>query len=181
MQPILIRIVVIFTTLIFLTSCAQRIARLEYGYGESIAMGDLMLRGSGEPIEGHFISPAVGMQVWEENSWSVDFFIGAWIFVPSRHESAMGLGPFMSPRLTYDLGVKPFVFADLGLGFANWDVQGSNFGFIIGGGPGIMVPLSDRLSFLSSWKLFHFSNASTSDPNPGINTDLLTIGLEWRF
>jgi len=168
--------------IINLCSC-NGIGQIQYGYGEPILLGSaLNERGSGQPIDLHNISVKVGKNLFNGELTAFDIFVGGFVAIPEAHESGIGGGGLITPRILYNkFKIKPFVAIDLGIGFFDWDAQGSDLNFLVGGGPGLLLPINDRLAGTTSVLLFHLSNAGLDDRNPGLNSDVLTFGLEYKF
>jgi len=100
--------------------------------------------------------------------------------------------------VTYGVGANPVVlkwnftrgkkfapFAEISGGFLvtqrDFPVSGSSsFNFVTGGGAGFHYFLRPKRAVTFAGKVFHLSNASIGDRNPGINSGLqFTIGYNW--
>jgi hypothetical protein len=176
------RIILLVLYSILLSSCGN-IGQIQYGYGKPLLTGNALNdAGSGAPVDMHYISAKIGKRFCSDKIIGLDLFFGGFVASPQEHQSGIGGGAILSPRLLYnDLKIKPFIIIDLGVGFLDWDVQATDFNFLVGGGPGLLIPINDRLSATVSFSLFHISNAGIERPNPGVNSDIVVFGLEWRF
>jgi lipid A 3-O-deacylase len=100
--------------------------------------------------------------------------------------------------VTYGFGANPVVlkwnftrgkkfapFAEISGGFLvtsrDFPVSGSSsFNFVTGGGAGFHYFLKPKRAITFTGKVFHLSNASIGDRNPGINSGLqFTVGYNW--
>lgn len=170
--------------LLCLTACSKGLYKASHGYGDVGPAASLFNdHGSGEPIALQISRTQIGGTFYESDRLSLDVFFGAFMVTPEAHESSVAAGPVLTPRIVLNSfeWLRPYVAVDLGLGYANWDAQGSDFGFLVGGGPGVLVPVDEDISITLSWSLFHWSNAGIAKPNPGLNSDVLEAGVEFKF
>jgi len=178
--------ILFFLSTFLLASCNfGHKARIEYGYGEPVLVADALNRwGSGEPADIHHASIKVGPVLYESERLEFDCLGGGWAVLPQDQQSSIGYGVVVSPRLFLkSLGgtAVPYGQFDLGLGYWETDVQGSDFGFLVGGAVGLAFLLSKSISTTVAYSLYHFSNAGLAKPNPGLNSDLISLGLEYDF
>lgn len=57
----------------------------------------------------------------------------------------------------------------------------SNFSFLLFGGAGLSYFVSDRMALYTGYRFQHVSNASTSSPNFGVNSNTGVVGLSYFF
>lgn len=171
--------------LCLLSSCVQPTKiRIEYAYGEPVHSGDLLNKeGSGQPVDLHYASAKVGKTVWESGDVGIDLFAGGFVALPVDHESSSLVGLVITPRIRYPVkpGVDAFIAPDLGLAWGDWDEQGGDFNFLVGGQTGFLIELNAVMDLSLSTGLFHISNAGLKKENPGYNADLFMAGFEYRF
>jgi len=102
----------------------------------------------------------------------------------ANFEPASGVGGGIDAGLRYRARpggrVQPFADAALGLGGIDLDLrsQDDGFTFFISASLGARVRLDDRLSLTGALRWQHVSNAQTHQPNNGIDTVGLRVGLE---
>jgi hypothetical protein len=53
--------------------------------------------------------------------------------------------------------------------------------FLVQGGPGLLVVLSDRTALTVGYRFQHISNGSLCSFNPGINSSALYLGVSYLF
>lgn len=105
----------------------------------------------------------------------------------SEKAAGIGLNLGLRARLRVSERVEPYLF--VGSGIMVWDerpgIQATDWGFIIQGGPGVRLWLSDRLAVTAGYRVWHQSNGSsvffdgTKSPNPGYNADAVFLGVEY--
>lgn len=174
---------------LLLTSCSylSKIdsVRIEHGYGEPVLVGELLNKyGSGKPVDINVTKLSISKDIFDTSLFDFDTSLGVFTTTPIEHESKTGYGIFITPRLVYDqvIGLgRPFIGVDLGLGYTDYKVQGSDFGFLVGHNVGYIVPINNNMNLIMSHSLYHFSNAGTSKPNRGLNADVISTGLEIKF
>lgn len=183
--------VILFSCL--MVSCSgPTIVRVEYAYGEPVSVADYLNTGggSGQPIDLYYGSVKLGKTMWEseveestEAPTGVDLFLGGFSAMPVAHESTNLFGLVVTPRFRYPVksGVDYFIAPDLGLAWGDWNEQGGEFNFLIGGQTGFLIELSANTSISLSTGIFHISNAGVAKKNPGYNADLFMVGLEVKF
>jgi hypothetical protein len=158
--------------------------RGEYGYGEPAHFSTVLTKNTGGlPLNLNYTSVKIGSNVYDGEVYDVDVMAGPFLALPSKHASTAAAGIILTPRVVGGTikGLRPFVAVDLGLGWFDWEPQSSDFNFVVGGGPGFMVDVANGVTFTLSTSIFHVSNAQTSRPNPGFNSDLVLFGLEFEL
>lgn len=118
----------------------------------------------------------------------VDGFLGG-SFIRETDTSALGYSAETNLRAGYPVsnGIMPYI--DCTLGFAYFDPrikeQATNWGFIINPNIGLRFKLTESLYIYGQYGVWHFSNGSSifgsPKPNHGINTDLVSLGIEVKF
>ncbi len=73
----------------------------------------------------------------------------------------------------------PFVEAGAGILSLDFDVAGQRDGFNFSPQAGLDFHyfLSERTALTGEWRWLHISNANTGEPNAGINSSLVLIGV----
>lgn len=113
------------------------------------------------------------------------WFLEPWIAgVTSHKQNAIEFG--ITPiglKLEYDAGqqVVPFLIGGIGVmytGLGGYDLSGP-FEFASFGGAGIELFLTDQIAMSFSWRIRHISNAGIEEPNRGLNTQFVMVGLDW--
>jgi hypothetical protein len=77
--------------------------------------------------------------------------------------------------------VRPYLDAGAGvlLGETHLEQTTCGVNFVIQGGPGLLVVLSDRTTLAVGYRYQHVSNANACQPNPGINSSALYLGVNY--
>jgi len=57
----------------------------------------------------------------------------------------------------------------------------SNFSFLLFGGAGLSYFVSDRVALYAGYRFQHVSNARTSSPNFGVNSNTGVVGMSYFF
>lgn len=175
---------VILLALGLVVSCSGPIkVSVSYGYGEPVHTGDLLNKASGQPIDLHYVAAKVGQTVWESGDVGIDLFAGGFAALPVDHETSSLFGFAMTPRIRYPVkpGIDYFIAPDLGIAWGNWEKQGGDFNFLVGGQTGFLIEINEQISVSMSTGLFHISNAGITKRNPGYNADLFMLGFEYEF
>ena len=73
----------------------------------------------------------------------------------------------------------PYLAAGAGMGHLSYDLddQRDGLNFALQAAAGLFVPLSERTGLSGEYRFHHISNANTREPNAGINSHLLLIGM----
>jgi lipid A 3-O-deacylase len=79
--------------------------------------------------------------------------------------------------------IRPYLEGGVGLLAGEMNIQQSDcsVNFIIQGGPGVLVVLSDMTTLAVGYRFQHISNASMCETNVGINSSTLYLGVSYRF
>jgi len=161
-------------------------ARVEYGYGEPVLIGDWVNHhGTGQPINVHLISVKAVVPIAEYKDVRFDLPVGPYVTLPQRYESSIVYGAEIAPRIVY-VGWKKFnpYFEWIGgvsLMKGHWEQEGSSFNFDTGGGIGALIPVSSKFDLSIGYRYWHLSDAGTSYPNAGYNSDMVLLGVEYKF
>lgn len=104
-------------------------------------------------------------------------------------DDSYGISGDLNLRLRYDTGVlEPYIFAQHGIGSwsPKFDGQGSHWGFPTSFGAGNRFQLWENKWLFLEYRVFHESNGAgtflkSPEPNPGFNTDMIFVGVEFEF
>jgi hypothetical protein len=117
------------------------------------------------------------------NHLNLKWFLEPWIAGVTNHQNAIEVG--ITPiglKLEYDAGqqIVPFVIAGTGVMYTGLQglQLGGPFEFASFGGAGIELFLTDTLAMSFQWRWRHISNAGIEDPNRGLDTQFVMIGLD---
>jgi opacity protein-like surface antigen len=79
--------------------------------------------------------------------------------------------------------VRPYLEAGLGILGGQVDLRQTNcdVNFIIQGGPGVMLFVSDRTAVTAGYRFQHISNAGQCTANIGINSSVFVLGVSYFF
>ena len=99
-------------------------------------------------------------------------------------ENATGFG--ITPRLRLDFGhwtITPYIEAGVGLFYTDLDVHelGQNFNFSPQGEVGLDFPIARCTLLNLGYRYHHISNAGMSEPNEGVDTNMIVIGISRKF
>jgi len=161
-------------------------ARVEYSYGEPVLVGEWVNHhGSGQPINVHDVSIKAVVPVVECKDIRFDLPVGPYVAYPQHYESSNVFGFEVAPRAVY-IGweqVHPYLECVGGVSLmkGHWRDEGSSFNFNTGGGIGALVPVSSKIDVSIGYRYWHLSNAGTSYPNAGYNSDSILFGAEYKF
>ena len=114
---------------------------------------------------------------------NLKWFLEPWIAGVTNHQNAIEVG--ITPiglKFEYDAGQQVVPFLIAGTGAMYTGLQGLELGgpfeFASFGGAGINLFLTDQLALSFSWRWRHISNAGIKEPNRGLDTQFILIGLE---
>jgi hypothetical protein len=131
-----------------------------------------------------------GIELFEVNNLKFDLFLGPTLSRLYEPVETTGIALDILPRLLYTKhSVQPYI--DLNFGGVYWprgiSGQGTNWGFILGGGAGTRFSVSEENNkwLFVEYRFWHESNGrkvfGTRGPNPGFNADTVMFGFEWEF
>jgi hypothetical protein len=118
-----------------------------------------------------------------EHNFNLKWFIEPWLAGVTNHQNAIEVGAtLLALKLDYDRGqqVVPFVLGGSGAMYTGLQglKLGGPFEFASFAGGGIHLFLTDQWALSFSYRIRHISNARIKEPNSGLNTQFLLIGLE---
>jgi len=114
---------------------------------------------------------------------NLKWMVEPWIAGVTNHQNAIEVGvhPIVF-KIDYDAGqqVVPYVIAGTGVMYTGLQglQLGGPFEFSSYGGAGIHLFLTERLALNFSWRWRHISNAGIEEPNRGLDTQFVMIGLD---
>ena len=142
-------------------------------------------------IEGDFVQYKINIGYRSNlfDSIYLDTFIGPTVIETTNPENNILVGVNLSPRILYqsESYLHPYLMIELGVLYfiESPQYQATDWGFLLGFGPGIKIDLEKNIGLIIEYKILHESNGSkifgTKEPNPGINSDMINIGLEYKF
>jgi hypothetical protein len=102
-----------------------------------------------------------------------------------EERSATVLGASALARWIFSEGgrFRPYLEAGAGvlLGETSFRQTDCDANFILQGGPGLLVFLSDTAALTVAYRLQHISNGDVCDPNVGINSSAFHLGISYLF
>jgi hypothetical protein len=118
-----------------------------------------------------------------QHNLNLEWFIEPWIAGVTNHQNAIEVGVTpIALKLDYDAGqqVVPFVWGGTGAMYTGLQglKLGGPFEFASFAGGGIHLFLTDQWALSFSYRIRHISNARIKQPNSGLNTQFILIGLE---
>jgi len=180
--------------LIFLSGChkdflVKNYSRTEVGIGKPIFISKTIIRnGKGNPVDIVHESSYIETKVFKVKNIETAVGLGISGAQTINGQDCIGTGLDLKPRIIYP--IKSFeLYFSLKAGFHYFDhkpnEQATNWGFVLGAGPGIGLKTSENTSIFAQYEVWHFSNGSSifgsPRPNRGINTDVVSLGIEYRF
>ncbi len=107
------------------------------------------------------------------------------VHLTSKSESATAVGLSALGRWLFatDWIVRPYLEAGLGVLGGQLDFRQTNcdVNYVIEGGPGVVVFLSERAAVTAGYRFQHVSNGGACDKNLGLNSSLFVVGLSYFF
>lgn len=132
------------------------------------------------PRWGIFLTDVVGKVPYKGTLEFLLEPIAMFQFEPKKRY-AVGLSALF--RYNFWTGSKVTPFFDAGAGIIQTDFglpeQGSNFNFQPQAGAGLHILLNRGTALTFQYRFHHISNASTADPNSGINSSLFLAGISF--
>jgi len=133
------------------------------------------------PRFGIGVSDPLGGEAWYRGNLEA-LFEGALVFNTNpRFGYALGGGSTLRYNfLSWDRFV-PFLDANFGMVYMDFDLEGQSdgFNFNVGFGAGFHQFLSQHTALTPAVRYQHFSNAGLSEPNRGINDVLFLVGVSY--
>ena len=107
------------------------------------------------------------------------------VHLTSKSESGTAVGLSALGRWVFatEWIVRPYLEVGLGLLSGQLDFRQTNcdVNYVIGGGPGLLMFLSERAAITAGYRFQHISNAGACDKNLGLNSSLFMVGLSYFF
>jgi len=134
-------------------------------------------------VRAAWLFPDVIDEPLARNNLNLKWFIEPWIAGATNHQDAIevGITP-LALKFEYDAGQQVVPYVELGTGVMYTGLQGLQLGgpfeFASFGGAGIHLFLTDQLALSFSYRWRHISNAGIEQPNRGLDTQFVLIGLE---
>ena len=133
------------------------------------------------PRFGIGVSDPLGGEAWYRGNLEA-LFEGALVFNTNpRFGYALGGGSTLRYNfLSWDRFV-PFLDANFGVVYLDFDLEGQSdgFNFNVGFGAGFHQFVSKRMALTPAVRYQHFSNAGLNEPNRGINDVLFLVGVSY--
>lgn len=175
-----------------LVGCTEPFHRSEVGVGVPLLFPKTTNSGSGrgKSISLFHSGFYVGDELFSFGKYfKFDGLIGASTNTTITDDTDFGIATEIMPRFrfTYWNGFQPYFVLSTGVTYFPTGIrdQGTDYGFILGGGPGAKFLVDKGLSLVVEWRAWHESNGrsiwQTHGPNFGYNSDLLLIGIEKDF
>lgn len=138
-------------------------------------------------IEASHFSIKIGKKIYEGNHFDLDVFLGPSIIIPVNKDG-LGASADINPRLIYNSRtLKPYVGFSASMFYSDVKLkpQATKWGFLLSASVGLLFPMSSNWNGFVEYKAWHESNGSrvfgTKRPNPGFNSDIIMVGLEYEF
>lgn len=77
--------------------------------------------------------------------------------------------------------ILPFIGGGGGVLYTRFSQLSSNINFSVFPEAGLNFFLTDRLSLMTGYRMYHISNGYLRSPNVGINWHLVTLGITWFY
>jgi len=94
----------------------------------------------------------------------------------------LGGGPYLRYRMVCDW-VQPY--AEVGVGMLYNDLKGFSTSarllFSVNGAVGVQIPIAERLGATVGYRFRHISNAGQDEVNPGLNSNIIAVGLTFDY
>lgn len=160
------------------------------GFSAGVGIGVIAFGGSEEHdmalVAGHYgkaLTGVLGGDRWYRgNLLLLGELFGGWQFEPN---GAYVVGITAVLRYAFATGNRWMPFVDAGGGISLTDINGpdlsGNFQFNLQVGAGLYYFLRDDLALTVGYRWLHLSNASIERPNHGVNTQVISAGLDWFF
>lgn len=185
---------------------ARSLRRFALGFG-LLLTGATLARAAEAPAVGHYdlglqtgymfgvtnnsqavtFLPRAGRVMWVgegEHPGVVSFGIEGLFTHYYETNSAMDLGggPFLRYRMVRDW-VQPY--AEVGVGMLYNDLKtfslSSRALFSVNGAVGVQVPIGERFGATIGYRFRHISNAGQDKINPGLNSNIIVVGVAFDY
>jgi lipid A 3-O-deacylase len=99
-------------------------------------------------------------------------------FFETNSAMELGGGPLLRYRMVRDW-VQPY--AEVGVGMLYNDLKNFSLGsrvlFSVSGAVGVEIPVGERFGVTAGYRFRHISNAGQSEINPGLNSNIIAVGV----
>ena len=141
----------------------------------------------------HFVPllPQIGYTVTDVHGpfpvrGSLELILEPTFLVTTSPSTTFGVGASLLVRYNFVTGTRWVPFFDLGMGVLHWNLRlpgilGTQFNFMLQGGPGLHFFATDHLAITGQVRLHHISNGGTDSPNIGINSTVYLAGVSYFF
>jgi len=103
-------------------------------------------------------------------------------FFETNSAMELGGGPLLRYRMVRDW-VQPY--AEVGVGMLYNDLKtfslGSRVLFSVSGAVGVEIPVAERFGVTTGYRFRHISNAGQNRINPGLNANVITLGVSYLY
>jgi hypothetical protein len=103
-------------------------------------------------------------------------------FFETNSAMELGGGPLLRYRMVRDW-VQPY--AEVGVGMLYNDLKNFSLGsrvlFSVSGAVGVEIPIGERFGVTTGYRFRHISNAGQSSINPGLNANIITLGVSFLY
>ncbi len=186
---------------LFLSSCAVGAAMAERptegvgqwlqeigvvaGYGDGSLKGDLDLEILSLGMRFGFDLIPFTKKFGFEPPGMLELIYEPYVGVITEPETDVELALPMFFRYAYPLTEKLYPYVEVGTGPYYYTLhtyeQSTQFNFISAGGAGLIYFVDENWALNAGYRRCHVSNCSVKEPNGGIETDVITVGLSYYF
>jgi lipid A 3-O-deacylase len=103
-------------------------------------------------------------------------------FYETNSAMELGGGPLLRYRMVRDW-VQPY--AEVGVGMLYNDLKNFSLSsrvlFSVSGAVGVEIPIGERFGVTTGYRFRHISNAGQSSINPGLNANLVVVGVSFLY
>jgi hypothetical protein len=103
-------------------------------------------------------------------------------FFETNSAMELGGGPLLRYRMVRDW-VQPY--AEVGVGMLYNDLKNFSLGsrvlFSVSGAVGVEIPVGDRFGITTGYRFRHISNAGQNSINPGLNANVIAVGVSYLY
>jgi len=103
-------------------------------------------------------------------------------FYETNSAMELGGGPLLRYRMVRDW-VQPY--AEVGVGMLYNDLKNfsleSRLLFSVSGAVGVEIPVGERFGITAGYRFRHISNAGQSEVNPGLNSNVIAVGVSYLY
>jgi hypothetical protein len=103
-------------------------------------------------------------------------------FYETNSAMELGGGPLLRYRMVRDW-VQPY--AEVGVGMLYNDLKNfsleSRLLFSVSGAVGVEIPVGERFGITTGYRFRHISNAGQDEVNPGLNSNVIAVGVSYLY